>query len=60
MAGTAVALNEWRGVVALVLLWVSFSIKLMKEEQFMRQTFGAQYVEYSRTTGAIFPHLLRR
>jgi protein-S-isoprenylcysteine O-methyltransferase Ste14 len=47
-------------VVALVLLWVSFSIKLMKEEQFMRQTFGAQYVEYSRTTGAIFPHLLRR
>jgi protein-S-isoprenylcysteine O-methyltransferase Ste14 len=60
MAGTAVALNEWRGVVALMLLWVSFSIKLMKEEQFMRQTFGAQYVEYSRTTGAIFPHLLRR
>jgi protein-S-isoprenylcysteine O-methyltransferase Ste14 len=58
MAGTAVALDEWRGVIALLLLWVSFTIKRLKEEQFMKQTFGEKYIEYSQTTGAIFPRLL--
>jgi protein-S-isoprenylcysteine O-methyltransferase Ste14 len=60
MTGTAVALDRWHGAVALLLLWVSFTIKRLKEERFMRQTFGAQYSDYSRNTGAIFPLLLRR
>lgn len=60
LIGTAIARNQWRGGVAVVLLWVSFTIKRLKEEQFMRQRFQAEYVEYSRTTGAIFPQLLRR
>jgi protein-S-isoprenylcysteine O-methyltransferase Ste14 len=58
--GTALARDQWRGGVALLLLWLSFTIKRLKEEQFMRQTFGAQYVDYSNTTGAIFPTLLSR
>jgi protein-S-isoprenylcysteine O-methyltransferase Ste14 len=59
-SGTLLARDEWRGVAAIVLLWLSFTIKRLKEEEFMRQTFGAQYTDYSRTTGAIFPALLRR
>ena len=59
-AGTAIALNQRRGIIAFVLLWISFTLKRLKEEEFMRQTFGAQYVEYARTTGAIFPLLPRR
>jgi protein-S-isoprenylcysteine O-methyltransferase Ste14 len=60
LIGTAIARDQWRGVVAVVLLWASFTIKRLKEEQFMRKTFGEQYVDYSRTTGAIFPAVLRR
>jgi protein-S-isoprenylcysteine O-methyltransferase Ste14 len=60
LIGTAIARDQWRGVVAVILLWLSFTIKRLKEEQFMRQTFGAQYVDYARATGAIFPALLRR
>jgi protein-S-isoprenylcysteine O-methyltransferase Ste14 len=60
LAGTALARNQWRGVVAVLLLWIAFTIKRLKEEQFMRQTFGAQYTDYAHTTGAIFPLLLRR
>jgi protein-S-isoprenylcysteine O-methyltransferase Ste14 len=41
-------------------MWAGFTIKRLKEEQFMRQTFGAQYIDYAQTTGAIFPALLRR
>ena len=58
--GTLIAFDQWRGFVALPLLWAAFTIKRLKEEQFMRQTFGDQYVEYCRTTGAIFPLFLRR
>jgi protein-S-isoprenylcysteine O-methyltransferase Ste14 len=58
MAGTAIARDEWRGLLAVLLLWIAFTIKRLKEEQFMRQTFGPQYIEYTRTTGAIFPRLL--
>jgi protein-S-isoprenylcysteine O-methyltransferase Ste14 len=60
LMGTALALDQWRGVFAVILLWIGFTIKRLKEEQFMRQTFGEQYTAYSRTTGAIFPALLRR
>ena len=60
MAGTALARDQWRGLPALVLLWLSFTVKRIKEEKFMRQTFGDRYIEYSKTTGAIFPSLLRR
>jgi protein-S-isoprenylcysteine O-methyltransferase Ste14 len=59
MAGTALARDQWRGLPALALLWLSFTFKRLKEERFMRQTFGGQYLEYSKTTGAIFPSLLR-
>jgi len=59
MAGSALVYDQWRGIVTVALLWVSFTIKRLKEEQFMRQTFDAQYVEYSRDTGAIFPVLRR-
>lgn len=60
ITGNALAINQWRGVVVVGLFWVSFTIKRLKEEEFMRQTFGVQYDDYARTTGAIFPLLLRR
>jgi len=60
LIGTAIARDEWRGVASVALLWLSFTIKRLKEEQFMRQTFGAQYNASAQTTGAIFPALLRR
>lgn len=57
MAGTALARDQWKGIAAVILLWLAFSIKRLKEEQFMRQTFGVQYDDYARTTGAIIPFL---
>lgn len=60
LIGTAMARDQWRGVLAVFLLWTSFTIKRLKEEQFMRQTFGSQYTDYARATGAIFPLLFRR
>jgi protein-S-isoprenylcysteine O-methyltransferase Ste14 len=53
--GTALAYDQWRGVVALPILWLAFTVKRLKEEKFMRQTFGTQYDDYVRSTGAIVP-----
>jgi protein-S-isoprenylcysteine O-methyltransferase Ste14 len=55
MIGTAMARDRWRGVVAVAVMWVALTVKRLKEERFMRQTFGAQYDEYKRSTGAIIP-----
>jgi protein-S-isoprenylcysteine O-methyltransferase Ste14 len=57
MIGTAINIGQLRGVVAVVLLWIGFIMKSRIEERFMTNTFGAEYTEYSHTTGAIVPRL---
>jgi len=57
MIGTVLALRELRGLLAFVLLWLGFWIKLRMEEEFMRKTFGEEYAEYSRSTGPLIPKL---
>ena len=57
MIGTAISKGQLRGIVAVVLLWIGFTMKSRIEERFMTNTFGAEYTEYSHTTGAIVPRL---
>jgi protein-S-isoprenylcysteine O-methyltransferase Ste14 len=57
MMGTALARGEARGFLAFALLWLAFVIKSRMEEGFMRKTFGAEYEEYSRATGALVPRV---
>jgi protein-S-isoprenylcysteine O-methyltransferase Ste14 len=57
MLGTAVENRQVRGVMALVLLFIGFTIKSRIEEHAMTRTFGADYDEYSRHTGGILPKL---
>lgn len=57
MFGTALARRQPRGLVALAILWLGFWIKSRMEEGFMRKTFGHEYQEYSRTTGALVPRV---
>ncbi len=57
MIGTALARPEPRSLLAVALLWLGFSIKRRMEEGFMRKTFGTEYDDYSRTTGALVPRL---
>lgn len=57
MAGTALERRQVRGVIAVVLLYAGFKIKSRIEEHVMQATFGSEYADYSRTTGAIVPRL---
>jgi protein-S-isoprenylcysteine O-methyltransferase Ste14 len=57
MIGTALARPDPRGLIAIILLCLAFSIKRRMEEVFMRKTFGPEYDDYSRATGALVPRL---
>jgi protein-S-isoprenylcysteine O-methyltransferase Ste14 len=57
MLGTAIANRHLRGLLAVVLAFIGFSIKSRIEERAMMHTFGAEYEEYSRNTGGILPKL---
>jgi len=57
LIGTAISRGEVRGFVAVVFLWIGFTVKSRIEERFMTATFGPQYDEYRRTTGGIVPRL---
>jgi protein-S-isoprenylcysteine O-methyltransferase Ste14 len=55
VAGTALVVGEWRGLVALLLILVAESVKAKREEQFMLAEFGETYRQYQQETGFLIP-----
>ncbi len=55
--GSALALAEWRGVLAVLLAAVALIIKLRREERWMLQRFGNDYAEYRKASWALLPGL---
>lgn len=53
--GSAVARDEWRGVLAVLIAGVALWRKLRLEERWMHELFGARYEEYRRRTWALIP-----
>ena len=57
-AGTALAVGEWRGVLAVAIAAASFWRKLKLEEAVMRQQFGDGYDRYAEGARALIPFVL--
>ncbi len=60
LAGSAIAMNEWRGVLGLALAAIAFARKLAVEEGFMAGQFPAEYAAYRASVPALIPLLSRR
>jgi protein-S-isoprenylcysteine O-methyltransferase Ste14 len=56
--GCAVARAEWRGLLAVALVFAVLWRKLRLEEKWMRAQFGAPYEAYSRRVAALVPHII--
>ena len=56
--GTAMALGEWRGLLALTIVAVSFWFKLRLEERWLGEQFGPAYADYKRRVKALVPGIL--
>ncbi|MGH8320255.1 MAG: methyltransferase family protein [Steroidobacteraceae bacterium] len=57
-AGTAVATGQWRGVLAVALSLIAVAHRIIIEERFMRQQFGAVYDAYAQRVRALVPGLI--
>ncbi len=54
-AGSALAVGEWRGVLAVAIVAASFWRKLRLEETVMRRQFGEAYARYAERVPALIP-----
>lgn len=54
-AGTALALGEYRGLLALGIAILAFFAKARKEERYLVQEFGTRFEEHIRRTGMFLP-----
>lgn len=53
--GTALARDEWRGVVVVVIAVAALWRKLRMEESWLTGQFGERYIEYRRRVAALVP-----
>jgi protein-S-isoprenylcysteine O-methyltransferase len=58
MLGTALALGEVRGLLAVGLTFLGWWLKLQTEERFLSEQFGTQYTQYKREVKALIPFVL--
>jgi protein-S-isoprenylcysteine O-methyltransferase Ste14 len=56
--GSAIALGQVRGFIALALVALALWAKLRMEEKWIREQFGASYETYSRRVAALVPFVL--
>jgi len=59
-AGSALARDQWRGVLALVIVYLALWRKYRLEERWMEQTFGDAYRRFRDETPALIPNPFRR
>ncbi|EPR43628.1 phospholipid methyltransferase [Desulfovibrio sp. X2] len=55
LAGTALALGEFRGLLAVAIAAAGFLHKIRLEEVFMREVFGDAYAAYAERVPALLP-----
>ena len=58
LVGTSLCRRNLWGFAGVAFVWLGLWIKSRLEERFMAETFGAEYDEYRRTTGALIPRVL--
>ncbi len=60
VAGTALLVGEWRGVLAFALLLTNYAIKAKKEERILSARFSDQFQEHVRHAGFFPPRFRTR
>ena len=56
--GSAIALGEWRGLLALAIAFAALWRKLKLEERWLGERFGAAYAAYRECSSALIPLIL--
>ncbi|GAB3014606.1 isoprenylcysteine carboxylmethyltransferase family protein [Niabella terrae] len=57
-AGNGIIVGDYRAILAVLLVFVTFWFKLKKEEKWLTDIFGSAYIRYQQRTSALIPYLL--
>ena len=57
ISGTALAVGEWRGIVALALMGANYFVKARREESILLSRFGQDFEAHRRRAGFLFPRI---
>jgi protein-S-isoprenylcysteine O-methyltransferase Ste14 len=57
VAGTALVVGEWRGVLAFLLLLTNYAVKANREEKILAGAFAESFPEHKRRAGFLLPRL---
>ncbi len=60
VAGTALVVGEWRGVLAFLLLLTNYAVKAKCEEKILANAFAENFAEHKRRAGFLLPRLYPR
>jgi protein-S-isoprenylcysteine O-methyltransferase Ste14 len=55
--GNGIIVGDYRSILAVLIVLVSFLFKMRKEERLMMELFGQKYEEYRQTTKALIPFI---
>ncbi len=56
--GNSLIVGDWRGLIAVAIVLLSFLFKLKKEEKWLTEVFGDRYITYKAHTKMLIPWLL--
>ena len=56
--GNTLLVGDYRGIIAVIIVFISFWFKLKKEEKLLTETFGKRYLEYIAKTKALIPFVI--
>lgn len=56
--GNSIIVGDYRAIFAILIVFVSLWLKLIKEEELLTKTFGSRYTEYKKKTKALIPYIL--
>jgi protein-S-isoprenylcysteine O-methyltransferase Ste14 len=57
VAGTALVVGEWRGVLAFTILLANYAVKAKREDQILACEFGDAFAEHMRSAGFLLPRM---
>jgi protein-S-isoprenylcysteine O-methyltransferase Ste14 len=59
VAGSAMVVAEWRGVLAFLLLLTNYMVKAMREDKILEEAFPRDFAEHEKNAGFLLPRLFQ-
>lgn len=55
VAGSSLVVDEWRGLLALLLLLTNYTVKAKREDKILAESFPEQFTDHKRNAGFLLP-----